>query len=367
MNHEEVLRTLLGSSVASTPPLISPPASGWRAGLSTLIRRERRRIESLVGPSRERVTWAAAPGHRRKYPVLRQALLGGYVWTELPSDSPVRMLQSATAFEPTDVLRLGSGGGIRQRGLWEGSPVLARLGVQGSPADPSWHFAALRRFGLEEIPSGVASGSFDDVSWSVEALRPGRSPTNLTVPLARQAATFLARLPAGDTQTTIIGQVASELSKLEVNLSGVPTVVEAGLTRLPAVVTHGDFWSGNLLYESGRLTGVIDWDTWSEHGVPGLDLLHLWAEDLRHERGASYGELINQRFWTDETVSSTVADYFSTLSLDWQPDLQLLVAAGWWMTAVGGAVQRNPNLGTNGTWMDRNVVGPAETFTDLLA
>ena len=35
------------------------------------------------------------------------------------------------------------------------------------------------------------------------------------------------------------------------------------------------------------------------------------------------------------------------------------------MTAVAGAVRRTPTLGTNGTWMDRNVVGPAETFMDL--
>ena len=367
MNAEEVFRTLLGSSVASTPALVSPPASGWRSGIGALIRRERSRFESRSGPSRERVTWAAAPGHRRRYRALRQALLGGYLWTELPSDSPVRLLQSTTTFEPTDALRLGSGGGIRQRGLWEGSPVLARLGMQGSPADPSWHFAALHRFDLEQIPRGVASGEIDGVCWSIEAFRPGHSPTSLSIPQARQAAAFVSKLPLGTAPTDVTRRAAEDLAKLAVDLGSVSNVVDTRLTNLPAVVMHGDFWSGNLLFDDGRLTGVIDWDSWSEHGVPGLDVLHLWAEELRSGRGVSYGELIDQRFWSDETVSRTVADHFADLSLDWNPDTQLILAAAWWMTAVAGAVRRNPILGANGTWMDRNVARPAETFTDLLA
>jgi len=367
VTHEEVLKTLFGSSAVPTQPLVSPPASGWRSGMSALIRRERTRIQSRSGPSRERVVWAAAPGHRRKYRALRQALLGGYLWAELPSDSPVRLLQSTTAFEPTDALRLGSGGGIRQRGLWAGSPVLARLGVMGSPADPSWHYAALDRLDLKQIPRGVATGEIDGVCWSIEAFQPGQSPTSLSVPQARQAADFVTRLPMGTAPADVIGRAAGELAELTVDLGRVSNVVEAALIDIPSVVVHGDFWSGNLLFDGGRLTGVIDWDSWSEQGVPGLDLLHLWAEELRRERGVSYGKLIEQRFWADETVGSGVAAYFAALSLDWHPDLQLLLAAGWWMTAVAGAARRNPSLGTNGTWMASNVAGPAETFTALLA
>ncbi len=111
---------------------------------------------------------------------------------------------------------------------------------------------------------------------------------------------------------------------------------------------------------------MIDWDSWSEHGVPGLDIIHLWAEELRRERGVSYGELIQQRFWSNETVSSMVADYFAALSLEWHVDTQLLLAASWWMTAVAGAVRRNPELETNSTWIARNVAGPAEAFNELV-
>ena len=367
MNHQDVLRTLLGSSGASTPPLVSPPASGWRSGVGAWVRRERSRIEARLGPSRERVTWAAAPGHRRRHPAIRQALLGGYLWTELPPDSPVRLLQSTTAFEPTDVLRLGSGGGVRQRGLWNGNPVLARLGLKGSPADPSWHFAALQRFDLEQIPSAVANGQLDGVCWSIEAYRPGRSPTDLSLPQARQAVDFVSKLPQGGAKTEVIDRAVDDLAKLAVDVASVSEVVDARLMNLPAVMSHGDFWSGNLLFDEGRLTGVIDWDSWSEHGAPGLDVLHMWAEELRRVRGVSYGELIEQRFWSEETVRSMVADYFTARSMDWQPDTQLILAAAWWMTATAGAVRRNPTLATDDTWLKRNATGPAETFTDLLA
>jgi aminoglycoside phosphotransferase (APT) family kinase protein len=39
----------------------------------------------------------------------------------------------------------------------------------------------------------------------------------------------------------------------------------------PAVLCHGDYWSGNTLWLDGRLTGVVDWD-WSRIEHPGADL-----------------------------------------------------------------------------------------------
>jgi hypothetical protein len=37
-------------------------------------------------------------------------------------------------------------------------------------------------------------------------------------------------------------------------------------------VVHGDFWAGNLLTESGRVLGVIDWEHSSPVGSPVRDL-----------------------------------------------------------------------------------------------
>lgn len=75
-----------------------------------------------------------------------------------------------------------------------------------------------------------------------------------------------------------------------------PSVV-AGFDRLataPRVLTHFDFWSGNTLWEGGRLTGVVDWSgaalaprgfdvSWCR-----LDLILLYDRELADTFTAGY-------------------------------------------------------------------------------
>lgn len=51
--------------------------------------------------------------------------------------------------------------------------------------------------------------------------------------------------------------------------------------RLPLV--HGDFKIENLLFSSGRVEGIIDWDLSSFPGFPYLDLLYLYGYSFRHQ------------------------------------------------------------------------------------
>ena len=45
---------------------------------------------------------------------------------------------------------------------------------------------------------------------------------------------------------------------------------------LPLTWSHGDFWSTNCLYDTfDRLSGVVDWELFSEHSLPLLDLLQF--------------------------------------------------------------------------------------------
>lgn len=51
--------------------------------------------------------------------------------------------------------------------------------------------------------------------------------------------------------------------------------------RNPSVLLHGDYWPGNLLWQAGQLTGVIDWED-AATGDPLFDLANsrleiLWA------------------------------------------------------------------------------------------
>jgi aminoglycoside phosphotransferase (APT) family kinase protein len=66
------------------------------------------------------------------------------------------------------------------------------------------------------------------------------------------------------------------------------------LTAPPAVLTHRDYWSGNVVWSGGVLTGVVDW-TGGATGPPGfdvgwcrLDLYLLYGERIADEFLVSY-------------------------------------------------------------------------------
>lgn len=45
----------------------------------------------------------------------------------------------------------------------------------------------------------------------------------------------------------------------------------ADLDATERVLNHGDYWCGNLLWDSGRLAGVVDWSG-AQYGPRGIDL-----------------------------------------------------------------------------------------------
>jgi aminoglycoside phosphotransferase (APT) family kinase protein len=66
------------------------------------------------------------------------------------------------------------------------------------------------------------------------------------------------------------------------------------LTSAPSVLTHHDYWSGNVVWDGGVLTGIVDWSGGGV-GPPGFDVgwcrLDLWLlhdEHIADEFLASY-------------------------------------------------------------------------------
>lgn len=64
-----------------------------------------------------------------------------------------------------------------------------------------------------------------------------------------------------------------------------------------AVLRHGDFWPGNVLWREGAITGVIDWeealigDPLADLGICRLDLWWVLGEEASDEFTERYGEL----------------------------------------------------------------------------
>jgi aminoglycoside phosphotransferase (APT) family kinase protein len=84
-----------------------------------------------------------------------------------------------------------------------------------------------------------------------------------------------------------------------------PTVSVAPMRR---TLVHGDYWPGNLLWERGRLTGVVDWeeprvgDPSRDVAICRGDLTLLFGQPaadafLRHYEAAAGQRVSNLPFW----------------------------------------------------------------------
>jgi aminoglycoside phosphotransferase (APT) family kinase protein len=62
----------------------------------------------------------------------------------------------------------------------------------------------------------------------------------------------------------------------------------------PEVLTHGDYWSGNVVWRDGRLTGIVDWPSGArgprgfDLGWCRLDLVLLFGEEIADDFLAAY-------------------------------------------------------------------------------
>jgi hypothetical protein len=94
----------------------------------------------------------------------------------------------------------------------------------------------------------------------------------------------------------------SKLSELKEEIRALEKV------PLPSVWMHGDFWLGSILYNSGKV-GFIDWEFFSERGVPLWDYFSL----IFH-----IGIRIN--YFTDSEIYNNVDAHLSELAVRCQLD-----------------------------------------------
>jgi aminoglycoside phosphotransferase (APT) family kinase protein len=146
-------------------------------------------------------------------------------------------------------------------------------------------------------PDGAAPGT----PWVLISRLPGtaditpRQPSawagQLGTVLARIHATSRDRLAGLESVFRGPGGLAAAISG---PAAGVVAASRALLAAPPAVLTHHDYWSGNVVWSGGVLTGVVDW-TGGATGPPGfdvgwcrLDLYLLYGERIADEFLAFY-------------------------------------------------------------------------------
>jgi aminoglycoside phosphotransferase (APT) family kinase protein len=106
----------------------------------------------------------------------------------------------------------------------------------------------------------------------------------------------------------------------------------------PQVLTHCDYWSGNVVWRDGRLTGIVDWSGASrgprgfDLGWCRLDLVLLFDEQIADDFLAAYeagsGQAVGEtRLWdcwalarSDEMVGSWAPNYLPLGRVDLDED-----------------------------------------------
>ena len=297
----------------------------------------------------------------------RAAILGGALVELIAGHPQVRVIDAAAAAAggvgPVGGLEAGSGGsmltGLRMR---DGSETILRLGMAGGAADPSKGAEALARLasaGISTVPRPIQSGRTGGARWMLESRLPGARVGRLNDAVLGDVARFCARLPADATPSTAanedLGRIAAAFPHHAALLETIRSFLRPVLRALPAVPRHGDLWSGNLLVDRDRLTGIVDWDAWHPSGVPGTDLLHLLAVDDALRSGCELGSIWLRAPWRSAAYQRLTAAYWP--ALDVWPDVATLQAVGvaWWAGYIAHSIACDPGLVSDLRWSRLNV------------
>jgi aminoglycoside phosphotransferase (APT) family kinase protein len=243
----------------------------------------------------------------------------------------------------------------------DGSRRIFRAAPLDATVDPDRAAEALRRLeglGPTVVPRLAGAGRTARVSWSTESLMPGRQPDRLSPRVLDELLDFLLSLPRADgppmafrddieTLATHVPSQATELRELLARH-------ESTITWLPAVMRHGDLWSGNVLVHRGRLSGVVDWDAWHPAGVPGTDLVHLTA--MEHYRGPTFAEILTLRPWKTRAFRGAAARYWQAMGVRATDDVLDAVGIAWWATQAARSVTMEPENTPSGDWVERHIL-----------
>jgi hypothetical protein len=308
---------------------------------------------------------------------LRSMLMSGAI-VRLGTGQPTarvadRIAEHAGHAGPRAKLRVSGDGSVRARLQRHGaSPAMIRLATVGGLKDAGRNSSALRKLGeagVEHVPALVDAGTMLDVGWSVEAELPGEPVGALSQGLLDALVTWAATLPRHRGSPLVVTERLERIVHAFPALAGDlrPAIerARAAAAAVPAILEHGDLWTGNLLAAEGRLTGVVDWDNWHPAGVPGSDLLHVVAMARRAETRQELGELWLERPWAAGSFRQATAGYWSRVGLELTEEVAWLAGAAWWAAHVDAGLRRGRQPASDPDWVARNVANVAPRLAQV--
>jgi hypothetical protein len=242
-----------------------------------------------------------------------------------------------------------------------GTDLILRASADGDALANAAALDALR--GVQMVPDLRARGEAGGAAWTTESRITGRRPATLRRDVAGEVVDWCAQLPNDATPPTAPYEELDELT------SAFPTLLalwrdladKLGDASPPrSVHRHGDLWTGNLLVADGHLNGVVDWASWHPRGMPGTDILHLYAHAMYP--GASSAALWTAAPWRNAEFVELTQSYWHVLGI--RPTAEMLdaVALAWWIGRTAATVRSEPGLAYDQRWTNDNVNAIAESF-----
>ena len=196
------------------------------------------------------------------------------------------------------------------------------------------------------VPWPVAEGTVGAADWSLERRLSGKEASpRLGESLVGECQDFLVGLHRSlwrDEPDGSLAQAADVVASVcdhdqAEAVRSLAERLEGRLADLPRGFGHGDFWSGNLLTEKGRLVGVVDWMAATADRLPLCDLIHLRLSARRWAKNEPLGGLVVEEVlpWARAGADERTRSYCGRLGFEPSPErLEALVIA-YWLDRVG--------------------------------
>jgi hypothetical protein len=287
-------------------------------------------LEAAIGAARREL-----PGLEPRWPSVREALL--------------------VSVTPAGVLRVGLGPAGAEMDV-----VVARLEALRSSSPPP----AV----ADRTPWPLARGREGLADWLVERLLPGTQPQRLDPSVLDDCVEFLVALFACDsgawTARGAAERIAAAAPEAAAEVTELAERLDRELAGLPCGFAHGDFWSGNLLVDSGRLRGVIDWDGAAAARPPFLDLLHLLLVDARRPSATTWGPALVDHLlpWAARGGDEVSARYGAAIGVEPAPALLRSLAAAYWLERAAFQLTTFADRRRRPAWLEANLRTPLRAF-----
>jgi len=219
-------------------------------------------------------------------------------------------------------------------------------------------------FVSDKVPWPLGFGRAGLARWTLERRLPGVRPLRLTDALWDECSDFLVTLhQLGTGQGAHDFVERAEVVAAACRLDESEVLMELGwrlrtkLADIPCGFAHGDFWSGNLLVEGDRLTGVVDWDYAGDGRLPLLDLLHLWVNDHRVGPRLGLGRAVLVQLLPSLRAGGdrVIRAYCERVGLDPRAELLTDFALAYWLDWVARQLEVYSDRPARPVWILDNV------------